>query len=41
MYWIQGGDTGGSAGKSWNQEESDIHGIRAKYKKKRVKLVCI
>ena len=29
-----GGDTGGSAGKSWNQEESDIHGIRAKYKKK-------
>ena len=29
-----GGDTGGSAGKSWSQEESDIHGIRAKYKKK-------
>jgi hypothetical protein len=29
-----GGDTGGNAGKSWNQEESDMHGIRAKYKKK-------
>ena len=29
-----GGDTGGSAGKSWSQEESDIHGIRAKFKKK-------
>ena len=29
-----GGDTGGNAGKSWNQEESDIHAIRARYKKK-------
>ena len=29
-----GGDTGGSSGKSWSQEESDIHGIRVKYKKK-------
>ena len=29
-----GGDTGGSAGKSWSQEESNIHNIRAKYKKK-------